>query len=142
MLHRWWTSYINKVREMNEETKKLERQLGWIKEFPHCVYITLIRGDKRPNCNLCNNDFYSVCALENYTRALLRWLDKKNILKYTKKYEKRITKNSTQRLHKVRYNTRRYVVRKMSWTKTCVWKNKQFYRWAHVLRGLWFVLPS
>ena len=69
---------------MNEETKKLERKFGWIKEFPHCVYITLIRGDKRPNCNLCNNDFYSVCALEDYTRIFSKWLDKKNILKYTK----------------------------------------------------------
>ncbi len=27
-----------------EEVEKLERQLGWIKEYPHCVYITLIRG--------------------------------------------------------------------------------------------------
>ena len=27
-----------------EEVEKLERKLGWIKEFPHCVYITLIRG--------------------------------------------------------------------------------------------------
>ena len=69
VLHRGWTSYVNKVREMNEETKKLERQLGWIKEFPHCVCITLIRGDKCSNCNLCNNDFYSVCALEDYTKT-------------------------------------------------------------------------
>ena len=133
VLHIWWTSYVNKVREMNEETKKLERKLGWIKEFPHCVYITLIQGDKRPNCNLCNNDLCSVCALEDYTRIFSKWLDKKNILKYTKKYEKRITKNSTQRLHKVRYNTRWFMVRKMSWTKACVWQDKQYYRWAHVL---------
>ena len=89
---------------MNEETKKLERKLGWIKEFPHCVFITLIRGDKCSNCNLCNHTFYSVCTLEDYTRILLKWLDKKNILKYNKKYEKCITKNSTQRLHKVRYD--------------------------------------
>ena len=61
--------WLSKVREMSkEEVEKLERKLGWIKEFSHCVYITLIRGDKRPNCNLCNNDFYSVCALEDYTR--------------------------------------------------------------------------
>ena len=54
---------------MNEETKKLERKLGWIVEYPHCVFITLIRGgDKRPNCNLCNKDLCSVCALEDYTR--------------------------------------------------------------------------
>ena len=97
------------------------KKLGWIVEYPHCVYITLIRGDKRPNCNLCNNDFYSVCALEDYTRIFSKWLDKKNILKYTKKYEKCITKNSTQRLHKVRYDTRWFMVRKMSWTKACVW---------------------
>ena len=55
-----------------EEVEKLERKLGWIVEYPHCVFITLIREDKRPNCNLCNNDLYSVCALENYTKALLR----------------------------------------------------------------------
>lgn len=27
-----------------EEVEKLERKLGWIKEYPHCVFITLIRG--------------------------------------------------------------------------------------------------
>lgn len=51
-----------------EEVEKLERKLGWIVEYPHCVFITLIRGDKRLNCNLCNNNLCSVCALENYTR--------------------------------------------------------------------------
>lgn len=84
-----------------EEVEKLERKLGYIVEYPYCVFIALIRGDKRPNCNLCNNGLCSVCALEDYTRIFSKRLDKKNILKYTKKYEKRITKNSTQRLHKV-----------------------------------------
>ena len=51
-----------------EEVEKLERKLGWIVEYPYCVFITLIRGDKRPNCNLCNNDLCNVCALEDYTR--------------------------------------------------------------------------
>ena len=69
---------------MNEETKKLERKLGWIVEYPHCVFITLIRGNRCTNCNLCNHDFYSVCTLGDYTRTFSKWLDKKNILKYTK----------------------------------------------------------
>ena len=62
-------SYVNKVREMNKETKKLERRLGWNKEYPHCVFITLIRGNRCTNCNLCNHDFYSVCTLGDYTRT-------------------------------------------------------------------------
>ena len=120
VLHIWWTSYVNKVREISrEEVEKLERKLGWIVEYPHCVFITLIRGDKRPNCNLCNKDLCSVCALEDYTRIFSKWLDKKNILKYTKKYEKRITKNSTQRLHRVRHDIC-WFMRKMLWAKTCV----------------------
>ena len=51
-----------------EEVERLERRLGWNVEYPHCVYTTLIRGDKCSNCNLCNHDFYSVYALEDYTR--------------------------------------------------------------------------
>ena len=51
-----------------EEVEKLERKLGWVKDYPHCVFITLIQEDKRPSCNLCNNDLCSVCALEDYTR--------------------------------------------------------------------------
>ena len=53
---------------MNEETKKLERRLGWNKEYSHCVFITLIRGDKCTDCKLCNKDLCSACALEDYTR--------------------------------------------------------------------------
>ena len=51
-----------------EEVEKLERRLGWNKEYLQCVFITLIRGDKRPSYNLCNKDLCSVCALEDYTR--------------------------------------------------------------------------
>lgn len=50
-----------------EKIRKLIRTLEGHSN-PHCVFIALIRGDKCPNCNLCNNDLCSVCTLEDYTR--------------------------------------------------------------------------
>ena len=47
-----------------EGVEELERKLGWIVEYSHCVFITLIRGDKRPNCNLCNKDFVAFVLLK------------------------------------------------------------------------------
>lgn len=47
-----------------EEVEKLERKLGYIVEYLYCVFIALIRGDKRPNCNLCNNDLVAFVLLK------------------------------------------------------------------------------